>query len=195
MSSIDEILAVVENPDHRRSTTVRILLRQDLVERHARLDQELADAMAADARLNRDPVAPTVADEILALEAELEAAKVPFMFRSIGRKAWADLIAAHPPTQAQRLAYRGVGYNPETFPIAALAASAVEPAIDLPAAHRLEAALNDSQFELLWTAALEVNRGVDAPKSGVAGRIRRTSDAFGSTAAIEESLDPSSSGE
>lgn len=196
MASIDEILTVAENPEHRRTATVRILLRQDLLARHAELERRLGEAISSDDRLNRDPVAPDIAREIAELEAELDEARVPFTVRAVSRKQWADLMAAHPPTQQQRQVSPGLDHNPETFPLAALAASAVEPAMTLDAVHRLEAALNHSQFQLLWQATLDVNvGGTGLPKSRTAGLILHRSGGSAGTAAREESLAPSSSDE
>jgi hypothetical protein len=196
MASIDEILTVAENPEHRRTATVKILLRQDLLARHADLERRLGEALVADDRLNRDPIAPDVAREIADLEAELDEERVPFTLRAVSRKQWADLMAAHPPTQQQRQVSPGLDHNPETFPIAAIAASSVEPEMTLDAARRLEGALNHSQFQLLWQATLDVNvGGTGLPKSRTAGLILQRSGGSGSTAAREESLAPSSSDE
>lgn len=193
MASIDEILAVAEDPDHRRTATVRILLRQDLTARHTELDQQLAAAIVDDGRLNRDPVAPELAQQLADLETELDDARVAFTVRAVGRRAWADLLAQHPPTQQQRNHNPHLDHNPETFPIAALAASAIDPVITVDAARRLEAALNTAQFQLLWQAVLDVNVGGGGlPKSRTAGLILRASGGSVTTAAPEESLDPSS---
>lgn len=192
MASIDDILTVAEDPTHRRTATVRVLLHQELEARHRALELELVAAIDEDARLNRDPVAPDVAQKIRDLEVELDAAKVPFTFRAIGKRAWADLLAAHAPTPEQRQTGRAE-FNPETFPAAAIAASAIDPEISPPAAARLEAALNSSQFDLLWGAVLDVNiGGLQSPKSVVAGRIRRPNGASVTTAAHEGSLAASS---
>lgn len=53
-----------------------------------------------------------------------EAGVIRFRVRSLGRKAWEELIEAHPPTpeQAAEAAPDLLGWNPETFPVAALAA-------------------------------------------------------------------------
>lgn len=195
MASIEDILTVAEDPTHRRTATVRILLHQDLEARHRELERRLDVEMAEDARLNRDPVAPDVADEIRALEAKIDAAKVPFTFRAVGKRAWSDLLAKHPPTVEQRQTGRAE-FNPDTFPAAAVAASSLEPQITPDAASRLEAALNSSQFDVLWGAVLDVNiGGLQSPKSAFAGRIRRPNGGSVTTPAPEESLEASSSDE
>jgi hypothetical protein len=108
------------------------------------------------------------------LEAEIDAAKVEFRFQSIGHRAWADLMAAHPPTKEQLKAFNRIDHNPETFPLAAIAASCVEPAMTVDDVGRLERALNDTQFNLLLVRCVEANTGgIDTPKSAAAGMIRR----------------------
>lgn len=196
MASIDEILTVAENPEHRRTATVRILLQQSLVARHAELEARLIDALNGDERELRDPVAPDIAREIADLEAELDAARVPFTVRAVSRKQWADLMAANPPTQQQREKSPGIDHNPETFPIAAIAASSVEPVMSVADVRRLEDALNHTQFQLLWQATLDVNvGGVGLPKSRTAGLILHRSGGSVATAAHEGSLAASSSDE
>jgi hypothetical protein len=131
MADIADILAQAENPEYVRVATARVLIRQDLLARHEELDAELQAAIASDGMHNRTPRAPALAAELEALEAEVEAAKVEFRFRSIGKRAWADLLAAHPPTREQKKADPRVDHNPDTFPAAAIAASCVDPVLTL----------------------------------------------------------------
>lgn len=195
MPSIEDILAVAEDPAHRRTATVRILLHQDLELRHRELERLLSDELDADARLNRDPVAPDVAAQIRDLEAEIERSKASFTFRALGKRAWADLLAKHPPTAEQKQHGRAE-FNADTFPAAAVAACAVDPVITPEAATRLEAALNSSQFDVLWGAVLDVNvGGLSSPKSRVAGLTLRQNGASATTHAPEGSLAASSSDE
>jgi len=128
-----------------------------------------------------------------ALQGEMEAAKVEFRFRNIGRKAWADLLAAHPPTKEQRTDLK-TDHNPETFPVAAIAASCSEPAgMSEDAVRRLEAALTDSQFTVLWRACVDANLGgVEVPKSLAAGRILQVNGRSANTAALAVSRAASS---
>lgn len=185
--SLDDILAEAEDPAYVRVATVKVLLRQDLVTRHAQLEGELAAAIARDAKTNDPDRAPDIAQQIDDLQGEMEAAKVEFRFRNIGRKAWADLLAAHPPEKQHK--ELKTDHNPETFPIAAIAASCSEPAgVDEGAVRRLEAALTDSQFTSLWRACIDANLGgVDVPKSLVAGRILQVNGRSANTAVLEAS--------
>jgi hypothetical protein len=203
MTTAADILAQAENVDHRRTATVRMLLRQDLARQHADLEAELLDARNGDDMENRTPQAPVIAQRIVDLEAEIEAAKVSFTFRAVGRRAWVDLLAAHPPTKAQIKALADVTpdvlrrptleFNPEKFPVAAIAATLVEPEMTEDDVRRLEAALSDAQWSQLWGKAIEVNVGASDPKaSRVAGLILRLSEQSETTAAPEESADQTS---
>lgn len=191
--SLDEILAAAENPAYHRVAVARILLRKDLLDAHEALEGELSQAIADDRITNREPVAPEVARRLRALEDEIEATKVPFKFRQVGHKAWADLMARHPPTRKQLEQTKGLDHNPATFPVAALAASCVEPEMTEDHVRRLEAAIDESQFATLWGTCLKVNVGAgDSPNSQAAGVILRLSGAFESTPESAESLDPGS---
>ena len=203
MTTAADILAQAENVDHRRTATVRMLLRQDLARQHADLEAELLAAKSGDDNENRTPQAPAIAQRIVALEAEMEAAKVTFTFRAVGRRDWVNLIAAHPPTKAQiktlsdaspdPLKRMALEFNPDTFPVAAIAAASIDPEMSVEDVQRLEAALSDAQWSQLWAKAIEVNLGASDPKaSRVAGLILRLSEQSETTAAPEESDDQTS---
>jgi hypothetical protein len=187
-----EILAQAENPAFVRVTTARVLLRQDLIARHLALEADLAAAIARDATTNERDRAPEIAEQIESLQGEIEAAKVEFRFRNIGRKAWADLLAAHPPEKKHK--DLRTDHNPETFPIAAMAVSMSAPeGFDEDGVRRLEAALTDAQFTALWRACIDANMGgVESPKSMAAGAILRVNGRSESTAVPAASPDPSS---
>lgn len=196
MSSLDDILAEAENPSYVRVATARILLRQDMLARHAELDAALNKAIEDDGRHNRTPESPRLRDEIEALEAEIEAAKVEFRFRSIGKRAWADLLAAHPPTKPQRTADPRIDHNPQTFPVAAIAASCVDPVMTVDDVKRFDVALPPTLFDVLWARCIDANvGGTETPKSMAAGVIRRVSERSASTPAPAASPARSSSDE
>lgn len=175
--SIDDILVAARQ--HRRTSTVRILLRQDLVADKTALEEELA-VQAADPSIAS--AAQATALRIRDLETEIDDSKVEFRFAAIGHRAWADLLADHPPTKTQRAQFPRLDFNPETFPRAAIAASATSPAMTVAQVAELEQALNDSQFNVLWSACLDANTGVDAPKSVAAGAIARLNGRFAGSA-------------
>lgn len=174
--SIGDILATAENPDYVRMATARILLRQDLHARWKQMDAELTAAAARD-RLHGGSIgdggeAPPLAAKLREFEAEMADQWVEFRFKSIGHRAWADLLAANPPTPEQVRHQPLVDFNPDTFPVAAIAASCAEPEMTLEEAQRLDRALNQTQFDQLWSAVLDVNMGGDSdPKSVLAAGL------------------------
>lgn len=179
MTTIDDLLAQVS----AREKTVKILLDQQLVDEHARRDAELARELKLDEQENRDPVGPGLAERLVEFEAQIEAAKVEFRFRAIGKKAWEVLLAAHPPTRDQLKLTARLDNNPETFPQAAIAASCVEPALAADEWAVLLAKLDEmgttTQFDMLYMACLDANVGAtDNPKSLVAPSIARVSAAL-----------------
>lgn len=191
--SVGEVLAQAKDPGNRRTATARVLLRQNLLQRHAELDARLTATIEADSQHNREPLAPALQEEIEALEAEIEAEFVTFKFANVGHRKWADLLGAHAPTKAQLQEYPRLEFNPETFPVSAVAASCTEPEMTLAEAQELETLVSDSQFEKLWIACLDANTGgLEAPKSLAAGVIRLMNARSASTRAPAASPDQSS---
>lgn len=185
--SLDEILSQAEDPAYRRVATAKVLLRQDLTARHRELDAELQTALERDAITNEPDKAPAIAKHLRDLETEIEEAKVEFRFANIGHRAWADLLAKHPPKQEKGGRRSNDPFNPATFPAAAIAAACIAPEdVDEAAAKRLEVALDESQFAALFNAAVDANVGgtVD-PKSLAASQILRVSARFASSASGE----------
>ena len=177
--------------DHRntvRSATVP--LRGDLLDEVDRLEDELVRAEEADARLNRHPVAPSIADRILALEEEARQSEVRFSFEGVGRGRYARLASEHPATDEQKEELDGVEleWNPETFPPALLAESCVEPAElrgDVQEWTEIHENWSVGQVNRLWQACSIANAGVaESPNSQLASvALRRRNSATSSPTA------------
>lgn len=197
MTSVDDILAQVENPAFIRVATGRVLLRQDLLARHKELDEALTKAIEYDRMTNEDDTHPAIREQIDALEAEVEAAKIEFRFRSIGHKAWFDLIAKHPPTKDQKKADGRLDHDPTTFPVVAMAASCSVPeGVTEDFFRTLEKSPNvvSTVFDYLWAKCIEANvGGLEDPKSVAAGVIRQVSERSANTRAPAASPEASSS--
>lgn len=179
-----------------REKTVHVLLQQDLIDEHAELEAALQRAME-DAGESMVTDAPRIADLIKAKEAEMEAAKRPFTFRTIGRKRWRDLLAEHPPTRAQLARAQEqriqLDHDPDKFQPAAVQASCISPKMTLLQAHQFNEGMDLAQWNVLWGACLDVNVGGGAlPKSMAAGRIARANSELGLSPTDSESLAPSS---
>jgi hypothetical protein len=180
--------------DHLRSrkkpttTSVTIVLDPDLYDTYdaARRRRDQAQAQAA-ARPDDSEAAAQLweaQDSFDKVERRLEEeeALAVFTFRSIGRKAYDDLVADHPPTKDQRLKAKASGlgdiaWNHDTFPPALVAASLVEPALDAEQMAALWADPNWNQAELvaLMNAAIEVNGTRRTVEVGKDWRATRTS--------------------
>lgn len=187
---VDEFLDALQP----RTVTVRICGRRDLVARHTELEEQLAKAQRKPSHtIEGNPEVYELAEQISELENEIEAAHHEFKFESLGARAWADLLAKHPPTREHRQTTPGIDFNPDTFPAAAVAAASHNPKLSKAQARALEAQLTIAEWELLWGAALSANVGGETnPKSVLAGSILRRNERSENTHANEEYLDQSS---
>lgn len=184
----EDLLALVKP----RTGEVALLLDQDLAAAHQRLQAELTDALLSDEKENRHPVAPKIVDQIRALEAEIDAAKIMFRFKAIGRRAWQDLMLKHPPSKDVKKIDPRAQFDPERFPVAAVAASLVEPKMSVEQVALLEQRLTEGQFSVLWGKCVDVNvGGGDIPKLPTFGRLARLSELSAATADPGESPAPS----
>ena len=149
----------------------RLLLEDELV--RARQEDERAES--ADYQMQ----APVVAQQLLDLQERAREVEVNFTFQSIGRKAWTDLEAQHPPTPEQlQIAAESdlvLKWNALTFPHAAIAASLVEPqGIDVAKVAELEEKLSAGQWKRLWAACSLANEGAgDVGESEAASAVIR----------------------
>jgi len=140
-----------------------------------------------DAQQEAEPAADTV--EVLSIEEILEQKQpdtetvtvdlgddrtATFRFRGIGRLAWRRLLDEHPATDEQQQQHRAaqlergvmpsqvtkLGWNADTFPPAAIAATCVEPKITEAQARKLwdSPAWNDGELDKLFSAVLLVNQ-------------------------------------
>lgn len=150
-----------------RTATVRLSLRGDLAREHERLEQKLAEAQRYDEQHNEPDRAPEIAEQIVAVEAEMRDAEVEFVLTSIGKRAWSDLLAQFPPSDEERK--QGLDHDPEKFPSAAIAASLTEPSDVTPeGVDQLADVLTVGQWMRLWTACLNANLGDRTPGESVA---------------------------
>jgi hypothetical protein len=155
--------------------TVRLCLRGDLITQRQQLEQELAAARAHDEMSTKAPTAPAVAKRLRKVEAEQDAAAVVFEVRSIGHRAWDELLDRFPPTEADK--ERGWGYS-AGFPSAAIAASTSARIGDQLEQVTVEQVavmfekLSDRQYTNLWATVVSVNTGADdIPKSEAATAV------------------------
>lgn len=156
MGSIDDFLDAVEP----RTVTVNVPVRGDLVQEIRDVSQELGRAIREDELHNLPSRAPELQARLEQLNADLEADGVLFKFVGLSNREWSELLAAHPPSVEDRAL--GADYNPATFPVAAIAASCVEPEGVTP--DKVEALADTvtlGVFRRLWDACLAANIGVE----------------------------------
>lgn len=182
--SIDDILAVAEDPAYHRVATAKIsAVPQVLRDEHAELEAKLTTLVSD--TIDHHPDRLATAERLAEIEAEMESATIEFRFRNIGHRAWADLLRKHPPTPEQKKENRGLDHNPETFPFVAMAAACVDPVMTVEQVLQLESSpmVDVQSWTELWSACLRACVIESAPKSLAAGLILRQSGGFVPTAA------------
>jgi hypothetical protein len=170
--------------------TVDICVDGSIASRLDDTQQRWLAAVRWDGDHNAAPTAPAVAAEIEALRAEAAAATITFRVRAVGSTTWRKLIAEHPPPLDDLEGWR---WDPETFPLAAVAASTFDPAMTEDQATELADRLSDGQWAKLFAAALTVNVGDDLPKFEPGIGVPTTSVPSSITAVPEASPTRSSS--
>lgn len=192
----------VDAQERPAEVSVRVCLRGDLVAEVERLEGQLRHEREVDNRQNRAPVAPQIAQQILAVQERARASEVEFRFRALGRRAYSDLVAAHGPSDEQRAeaAEHGISleWDPEAFPPALAAASCSAPAdmAGQPDWWRVKFdAWSVGQWTRVWRAVIAVNAGVAevGPKSVIASAVLAACEPNWTTAAPAASPEASSS--
>jgi hypothetical protein len=185
--TVDDFLGEYEAP----STEVEVCPRAELVAKHQELERRLVEAGQSSSSSLADDGSRRLAEQLQAVETEMSDTARRFRFRALSRRAWRDLLSQHPPRKQDKADQ--LDFNPETFPVAAIAACALEPAMTAEQASLLEDRLPLGQFQKLWGAVLDVNLGVsDTPKSVLATAILRMNGASSTSAASAASPEASS---
>ena len=183
--SLDEYLG-----DGDGGYTVDVPIKpRGLVKKHAELEREVIERSQGSMSLAGDNTARQMAEGLQELERRIDEQTRTYSFRAVSRRRWRALMAEHPPTKEHR--DQGADFNPETFPVAAIAACCVEPKLTPDEVQALEddPEFSTGDFEMLWNGCLAANLGVvnDTPKSVLATAILRTNGASSTTAAPEAS--------
>lgn len=156
MTSVDDVLSRIQP----REVSASISTREDLVGRIKEMQRRVTDALAYDAEHNEPDTAPQVRADLDRLVADYEAGQVTFTFRSIPHDQWMDLHAKHPPTPEDRAL--GLDYHSVDFPIAAMAASCVQPeGITEDKVRELAEKLAHGPFQALFEACMAANLAVE----------------------------------
>lgn len=173
MIDLNAALKAAKRPER----IVRLCLRGDLVAEHQEKERRLVELNAQ----NRDslagnPEARALAEEVSALEAEMDEATYPFRVRGLSEPEWRAIVAANPAREEDE-ADATLGYNTDTFFDDLVKRCLVPAPSDEQWASMVEV-LSSGQFEELRDAAIGASRRkVDVPKSLAASATLRKSDA------------------
>jgi hypothetical protein len=149
MPDISEILKRAK----ARESVVSLCLAGDEVAEVERLERklgELSSDWAPSSMADSNP-AEKIAKQIKAARDRMRKSEVEFRLRSLGAKAWSDLVAAHPSKN------KNEAWDPNTFPQALLAACCVDPEMKPADVDALFEVLNEGQRNEILQAAYDVN--------------------------------------
>ena len=132
------------------------------------LDGEIADRIAdlrklhlatrdSDRVSNEADKAPGIMEQIEELVGESRDTEVTFVFKSIGRFRYDEIVTENPPTKEQKK--EGAEFNADTFPPALVAESCIDPEMSLEDAVEIFASpdWNGAELRKIFFGALEVN--------------------------------------
>lgn len=162
---IEDILGQIKRPEK----TFRLCLRADLQSEWEEADRQvkLAEREAVNSLAGTSKRARDLAGRVRELEQEMEAATTTLVLRGISSKRFSDLLAKHPARKGEDEAF-----NPDTFGVALLAASAAQPEMSEEQAGRLVDSITSGQWNDLFNACWLLNRAsVDVPFSRAASEV------------------------
>lgn len=165
MPEIDDIINDVKPAE----ASTDLCLRGDLLSEYDRLREQLDqfDEWEPSGFSDVDP-RTEIRARLAALRAEMQESTRTFKFRSIGDQASSDLLVKHPAPKNEQ-GVEEYAWDPQTYPCALVAASAVDPVMTEDQAKRLFDKLNLAQRNRLFGAAHRANnREVDIPFTGAA---------------------------
>ena len=171
---IAALLAEARRPER----TVELCLRGDLQARLEDLERELGAAHESESGVLADGAeAYRIAGQIQVLREQMKDSTAVFRLRAMTRKAWAELVAAHPPARDDEIE-QALGYHPDSFFPALIRASAVDPELTAEQWDRLiDDTLTSRQYDDLIDTTLALNRRpIDVPFSPAASRTLRASE-------------------
>lgn len=177
MASIDQVLKTVEAAPPR-TKSVRIPLNPTAIARLAELEQAVEDAR------NRPTAAITDGDFVAEAQDELDAFRdeaddlaVTFTFRELKRPEWTALVRAHPSDDPNTL------WNVDLFEPALVAASCIDPVMDVDQARRLFGSLGMTGATILYLTAERLQTQPDRVPFGGSGTAATRSSRRSSTTA------------
>lgn len=160
-----------------------VCLRKDLVAEFEALDRErenLPKHGGGNSLAGPGSAAREIAEQLEALREQMKASTITVKVRALPRKAFRNLVAAHPPRKDEEGNVRPndrIGFNADTFFEPLVRASIVEPALTPERWTRLlDETLSDGQYQELASLCWLVNTDdVDIPFSEAASEILKGS--------------------
>jgi hypothetical protein len=160
MTAIEDLLAKVKPA----TASVKMCLRGDLMGELDIVNDDLSqyDEWEPSSMSDLDPRVPLLARK-RELQEQMRAESQVFSFKSIGDKAWSDLLAAHTAREGNEADESG-GFNQATFPVPLVAAASFEPLMTEEQVGQLFDSLTLNQRSTLFMTAYSANvRGVEIP--------------------------------
>lgn len=154
MASLDEVVGAITAPTASVAIVVDGLLSTEYAEAQAELARLERQHRSDSLKVHEEVLA--AAERVTELHKSCRDAEVTFTFEAIGAQPWRRLVGQHPPSDEQRRT--GLDYDPDSFPVHAIAASLVEPAGDVAQVQVLADKLSSGQWDRLWRACLMLNR-------------------------------------
>lgn len=136
--------------------TCEVLLEPDLATRLQQLRKDLARQEALDAKTNDRDLAPAIRREIDDVEQAIVDATVTFTFQALPRRDFVDLVESAPPKPSD--VDDGLDFDPETLFAPLVAASCVDPAMDVSDAEAIFAEWEDAEVTKLFATAYQVSK-------------------------------------
>lgn len=163
MADINDILGQVKLPEK----SVPLCLRADLLAEFEDLDQQFKIARDNPAKTLGNKEAAEIAQVMQATREQMQASTETFHLRALPRRQWSDLLKKHPSASGET-----GEFDPDTFPVAALAACCVTPAMSEDQAGQLVDRVSQGQWNTLWLAIIELNIGAaEVPTSVSASAV------------------------
>lgn len=143
--------------------TCYILLNPELEERRAELQRDLAKAENYDEWHNEKDLAPAIKQQIEEIDKEIAASRVPFVFQSMGRRAYSALLDEFKPREGNE-DDADAGFDIDEFPPRLISLSSYSPKIPLEEARVIWDEWSDAETTLILGSAVLANKEVvDVP--------------------------------
>jgi hypothetical protein len=180
-----KLTELLEGRDLTNRVTVPVLVNTDAARRIIDAEKQVGTAKrrvdsAEDQEKGRlsQPSTLEAKGALEAAETELRDAReeaerhlYDFVLQSVGAAEWQELVSLHPPTEEQRERLgKELDYDPDTFPLAAIAVCLADPEVtSVDEVKQLRAKLPQAVWQQLWDGCLRANLGVNKVPPSLTG--------------------------